>query len=74
VNQVKFLNVIFKTKYSLIKKKGLRHMSVKKGAFVAMEHADSLPNGGNTPEKKTNKRVKVSKSKIVTKLESRRAD
>jgi hypothetical protein len=49
-------------------------MSVKKGAFVVMPHADSLPNGGNTPEKKTNKRVKVSKSKKSSKLDSRRAD
>lgn len=49
-------------------------MSVKKQPFKAVPHADSLPNGGNTPEKKTNKRRPVTPSNKPTKLEIRRRD
>lgn len=50
-------------------------MPVRTNPFKEMPHADSLPNGGNTPLKKVNKRVNVhGKHKPNNNLSARQAD
>lgn len=48
----------------------VKHLSVP----VSVPHADSLPNGGNTPEKKKNKRNNVKTQNVNSNLKARQTD